>query len=100
MLALIRPFGNNPKTEILFDVQDTWNLDVTLAHIIHASLVNYKESLSGIGYGIGYDEEKLNLAIEAFRSISKEEHMGDNPNLEQIRLGLQAFADIYMTLWD
>lgn len=47
VLYHINKFLPNRKISVRIDGFDTWNLDVTLAHIIHPALIKLKESNSG-----------------------------------------------------
>lgn len=72
-----------------------WNLDVTLAEIIHKYLVLYKKNTCAV---IDFDIDSM---IEAFETIKKEKHMMHTvKENEEIRKKLHLFAENFMKLWD
>lgn len=94
---------------------DTWNLEVTIARIIHPALVRYKEVSQYYGHiddedtplpyqnGDDYEQAKwnyfLDTIIATFALIcQKEMNLGND--LPFVQEGLRLFGKYYLHLWN
>ena len=106
--------------KIVIDVQDTWNLDRTLAPVLAESLRKFKEHNNGYPDGLTMDiwNQYLDQMIEAFDLIYNGEEITDSLIIEtrkgwtsndyriaettrwkRINEGLRLFAKYYSHLW-
>lgn len=119
MKVNIGPYQNKRRVSVTIDDYDAWNLDHTLALIIHPGLLKLKESKHSATTVENEDvpEEirgNINVAddnffkrwdyvldemIYAFETISSGSIIGDDYN-ERVKNGLRLFAKYYHGLWN
>ncbi len=104
------------KSSILIDDFDTWNMDITLASIIHPMLIQLKKTTDVYPVICSEDEWYviLDKMIWSFKEILREdsrEGFGDYDSRaidlegfslynERIQEGLDLFGKFYRSLWD
>lgn len=119
--------SKDKKVNVEIHGYDVWNVDHTLALIIHPLLVKYKDMHHGSPYVDNEDvpenlhdphpEERykngstdahhherwkyvLDIMIEAFRRLADQEESYDKEYNDEIEEGLRLFGKYYRALWD
>jgi len=118
-------FIRKRKIIVRIDKCDTWNMDVTLAHIVHPMLVqlkNTKKTLPKVDiedvpekffishsqskkWSDGFSEKSWDYVLDemiwTFDAIKNEDidHL-DEKNYKRIINGLRLFSKYYLSLWD
>ena len=122
MKIYLGPYSNDSETlrreELEFHPYDSWNLDITLAQIIHPLLIqlrdtthSYPSLLSDGEADTGFDAWKSCLTKMAwsFEQVQKlqdleETYSKSRESLQkyysEIQEGLDLFAKHYLSLWD
>jgi len=110
--------GADRKINIQIDKYDAWNLDHTLALIIHPALIIFKEN--SVSYGLVenddvpesfrtegevYDIQKWNWVLDELiwtfgKIINEEDRYTDVETEKRISNGLRLFGKYYSNLWD
>lgn len=112
------------KVSVQFHDHDFWNLDHTLALIIHPALIKFKKHRTGYASGLDPNTpcdgdggcmkckcpdiyvEYLDKMIWSFGEIVKNSALTDKPKgmsykeyTDKVQEGLDLFAKYYMSLW-
>lgn len=107
----IGPYEDGRHIQVEVEPHDTWNLDQTLALIIHPSLLKMKEEKNSYPGDLQtYSEwevilDKMILSFERIKTLFEDEPEGFSTNEEytkyydEIREGLNLFSKYYLNLW-
>lgn len=92
--------------DITFDPKDYWDIQSLLAEVIHAALVDFKNSRR-MGYpscdeinSMEEWDEILDKMILAFRLIKEDDIQVWIDRKKEIRKGKKLFAEYFESLWD
>lgn len=100
MKILLRPYDEPEVKEIEFHNDDFWNLDITLATIILASLKEFEDRTNR---AFKHDDEyliKYANVKNAFQMIvDKNGPIIDKAERAKVLAGLHDFAEIFQSLW-
>jgi len=105
MRVRIGPYRKNRAKHVEIEPHDTWNMDRTLALIIHPMLVQLKETTHG--YPVDLTEQEwddiLDKMIWAFEQKNRddwEDDKGIKAHQERMTNGFKLFGKYFESLWD
>lgn len=107
MKVEIGPYGKSRKVEIQIDKWDTWNMDHTLALIIHPMLIQLRDTNHGYPSELTNEEwiEIQNKMIWSFEQIINDGQWDLSPEYykehqNKVQEGLDLFGKYFRSLWD
>jgi hypothetical protein len=123
MNVKIKHKNSGRKVKVKFDSTDFWNLDSTLAEVIHPALKELKKLKNGtpsidkadIPEELWTEEQKsgvnewdfsnegwnwvLDEMIWAFKRVKKFDYIFDDEENDRLHNGLRLFGKYYLALW-
>ncbi len=102
------------KIEVRIDKQDTWNMDTTLAYIIHPMLIQLKDTTHGYPSDSTSEDwsDTLDKMIWSFGELTRNTDLHNfykdgvydtaahAAYMDRIKEGLNLFGLYYLDLWD
>lgn len=126
-IKLNKIFPRRRKIIVRIDNYDVWNMDHTLAIIIHPMLIKLKKQKQGVPkvdsedipnemfvefkkdykeWGDGFSEKSWNYVLDemiwSFSTIIDDEidYLHDKEKYDRVKNGLRLFSKYYLSLWD